>query len=377
VKIAIVGAGPAGLYASILIKKALPDAEIDICDQSPSDATWGFGVVFSERALEFLRADDAETADLIEAGMETWSDITVAHKGEKIAIDGIGFSAIGRLEMLKLLQQQAAKCGVFPRFNARIDNLSLFDDADLVIAADGLNSVVRAEAPQAYGEAIYYLHNRFAWYGTDKAFPTLTQTFKETEYGYFNAHHYRYAPDRSTFLVECDAAAFDRAGFEAMPEPEYRAVCENIFAEELAGHRLIDNNSIWRRFPVLSNRRWHYRNRVLVGDALHTAHYSIGSGTRLAMEDVVALVDALKALDFNVEQALPAYQAARQPVLEKLTRAALTSAQWYESFGEHMALSPWEFCKSYILRSQRLSPETIRRMSPKFIEMLCEKAVEV
>ena len=369
-RIGILGAGPAGLYAATLIKRAKPDADIQIFDQSPADATWGFGVVFSKRALEFLREGDPETADLIEPKMETWDGITISHKNEKVKVDGIGFSAIGRLEMLKLFQQQAAKVGVKPIYDMRIDSLSVFDGADLVIAADGLNSVVRAEAPQSYGEKTYFLHNRFCWYGTTKPFETLTQTFKETEYGFFNVHHYRFSPNQSTFLVECDEVAFRNAGFENMLEEEYRKICEGIFVEEFEGHALINNNSIWRRFPVLENARWYHKNRVLVGDALHTAHYSIGSGTRLAMEDVIALVDALKENDFDVTKALPAYQEKRQPVLTKLTAAALSSALWYENFGEHMALDPWELARSYALRSGRLSIEDVAKISPRFVEQL-------
>jgi 2-polyprenyl-6-methoxyphenol hydroxylase-like FAD-dependent oxidoreductase len=369
-RIGILGAGPAGLYAATLIKRARPDAEIVIYDQSPADATWGFGVVFSKRALEFLRDGDPETADLIEPEMESWDDITISHKGEKVKVDGIGFSAIGRLEMLKLLQKQAAKVGVEPIYDTRVDDISVFDDADLVIAADGLNSVVRAEAPQAYGEKTYFLHNRFAWYGTSKPFGSLTQTFKETEYGFFNVHHYRFSPNQSTFLIECDEHAFRNSGFEKMQEVEYRKICEDIFSEELEGHKLINNNSIWRRFPVLENTRWFHKNRVLVGDALHTAHYSIGSGTRLAMEDVIALVGSLKENDFNVSRALPAYQENRQHTLTKLTAAALSSALWYENFGEHMALDPWQMARSYVLRSGRLSIENVAKISPQFVEQL-------
>jgi 2-polyprenyl-6-methoxyphenol hydroxylase-like FAD-dependent oxidoreductase len=369
-RIGILGAGPAGLYAATLLKRARPDADIMIYDQSPADATWGFGVVFSKRALEFLRDGDPETADLIEPEMETWDDITISHKGEKVKVDGIGFSAIGRLQMLKLLQQQAAKVGVEPIFDKRIDDISVFDGADLVIAADGLNSVIRAEAPQAYGEKTYFLHNRFAWYGTSKPFESLTQTFKETEYGFFNVHHYRFSPSQSTFLIECDEHAFRNSGFEKMQEVEYRKICEDIFSEELEGHELINNNSIWRRFPVLENTRWFHKNRVLVGDALHTAHYSIGSGTRLAMEDVIALVGSLKENDFNVSRALPAYQENRQPVLTKLTAAALSSALWYENFGEHMVLDPWQLARSYVLRSGRFSIESVAKISPLFVEQL-------
>lgn len=376
-KAGILGAGPAGLYAAILIKRNFSNVEIKILDQGPADATWGFGVVFSESALEFLRKDDPETADLIEPHMETWADIRVSHKNETIAIDGFGFSAIGRLDMLLLLQKRAAAFDVYPTYNTQVRDLSIFDDCEIVIGADGLNSVVRAEAPQKYGETIIFTGNRFCWYGTNRSFKTLTQTFIETDYGFFNAHHYRFAPNRSTFIVECEEMAFQRAGFSSMSELEYRAICESIFACALDGARLIDNKSIWRQFPVMSNRRWFYRNRVLVGDALHTAHYSIGSGTRLAMEDVIALVTALRETDFNLSNALPMYQAERQPILEKLVNAASSSAHWYERFGEHMSLTPWEFALSYITRAGRLTREKIRMTSPKFAAGLEARGITV
>jgi len=373
VDVAILGAGPAGLYAAILIKRARPDAAVRVFEQNPADATWGFGVVFSDQAFAFLRQDDPETADLIEPAMESWSDIVIQHKGERIVIDGVGFSAIGRLKLLKLLQRRAAELGVVPTFETRIERVSEVGDADLIIAADGLNSVVRAEAPEAFGERLSELDNRFVWYGATKPFDALTQTFKQTLYGPFNAHHYRYAPDRSTFIVECGAETFARAGFGTMDEPHYRTTCAEIFADELDGAELVANRSVWRRFPVLSCAQWYDGNRVLVGDALHTAHFSIGSGTRLALEDVIALVRALTETGFDVARALPAYQAARQPVLEKLVRAAGASAAWYEQFGEHMALDPWPFALSYARRAERIDADRMRELAPTFAQDLVNR----
>lgn len=376
-RIAIVGAGPAGLYASILIKRLRPQAEVRVLEQNPADATFGFGVVFSDQALAFLRDDDPETADLIEARMTHWSDIAVVHRGERIAIDGIGFSGIGRLELLMLLQERARALGVEPDYELRLESPTELADADLIIGADGLNSVLRGAAPEAFGEEITYLENRFIWYGAERAFEALTQTFIETPLGPMNAHHYAYAPGRATFIIEMTAETFGRSGFAEMAEPDYRAACEALFAESLQGARLIPNNSVWRRFPELTCRNWHHGRQVLVGDALHTAHFSIGSGTRLALEDVIALVKALQAEDWEVERALPAYQAARQPVLEKILQAAARSAAWYEDFDRHMALEPWPFALSYIRRAGRLDAERLRSLAPRFAAALEEKGISL
>lgn len=373
-RIAIAGAGPAGLYAAILIRRARPDIEIDILEQNPRDATFGFGVVFSDEALGFLRADDPETADLIEPHMMRWSDIHVVHRGERIVIDGVGFAGIGRLELLQLLQNRAAALGLHPRYETRLDDPATLD-ADLVIAADGLNSVIRGADPAAFGETLTHQNNRFVWYGCDRNFDALTQSFIDTPAGRMNAHHYSYAKGRGTFIIEMTAEVFAATGFADMAEPDYRATCEAYFADTLQGARLIPNNSVWRRFPNLSCTRWHAGNRVLVGDALHTAHFSIGSGTRLALEDVIALVRALQDSDWTVDAALPSYQQARQPILEKLTAAARRSSDWYEAYDTHMDLAPWPFALSYIRRAGRLSPDRLRGLAPRFTAALEQRGI--
>ncbi len=376
-RIAILGAGPAGLYAAILIRRANPKAQIRVVEQNPRDATFGFGVVFSDEAMGFLRADDPETADLIEPAMARWSDIHVVHKGQRVVIDGVGFSGIGRLELLQLLQDRAAALGIHPDYETRVESPANLEPADLIIGADGLNSVVRAEDPAAFGEEIGCLNNRFIWYGCDREFDALTQSFVETPAGRMNAHHYTYSPGRGTFIIEMTPETFATTGFAEMDEPAYRAVCEEWFAGPLRGGRLIPNNSVWRRFPKLSCATWHKGNRVLVGDALHTAHFSIGSGTRLALEDVIALVKALEAEGWDVARALPAYQAARQPVLEKLVGAARRSADWYEDFVRHMDLDPLPFALSYIRRAGRLSPDRLRRLSPRFTARLEAEGIDL
>ena len=367
-KVYVAGGGPAGLYAAYLIKTKRPNAEITLVEQNPAGATFGFGVVFSDKALEFLREDDPETHALIMPAMQTWTDLTVIHHGEEIRIDGIGFAAIGRLNLLNLLQQRLASTGVTPEYGTVMQTPPNPADYDLVILADGANSSIRQAHADGFGTKITPLRNHFVWYGTTKEFPTLTQTFVETPHGPFNAHHYRYAPGMSTFIAECGPETWTRAGFGAMSEDENRIACEAIFADVLGGHSLVTNRSLWRNFPKISNEHWHHQNMVLVGDALRTAHFSIGSGTRLALEDIIALVSALETHDFDVGKALPAYEAARRPIVDKLVTAANVSADWYEHFGEHMALSPWDFAWSYIQRSGRIDPEKLRRIAPRFVD---------
>jgi 2-polyprenyl-6-methoxyphenol hydroxylase-like FAD-dependent oxidoreductase len=357
-RILVAGAGPAGLYFSYLARRHHPGWRIRVVEQNRADSTFGFGVVFSDRALEFLREGDAATYELITPRMETWTDLKIVHRGTPVVIDGIGFAAIGRLELLRLLQQQAASVGVTPEYEKHISTPE--EDYDLVVAADGVNSTVRSW--HGFGTTVTQLTNKFAWYGTPTLFDTLTQTFLANEHGTFNAHHYRHSPRMSTFVVECDAVTWERAGFASMSEAATLAYLEKLF-----GHRLVSNKSVWRNFPNLRNRRWSVGNTVVIGDALRTAHFSIGSGTRLAMEDAIALV---KALDEHarVEEALAAFEAARRPIVEKLVAAADASGAWYERFPEHMKLAPREFAWRYIQRSGRIDSERLRKTSPRFVD---------
>jgi len=365
-RIAILGAGPAGLYLAYLIKRRDPSTDLTVIEQNPVGATFGFGVVFSDRALEFLRGDDEETYAEILPHMESWSDMTLNLRGQRIVIDGIGFAAVGRLRLLQLLQGRAASAGVAPVHGRAVRTLGELDDFDLVVGADGVNSLVRRTYAVELGARVGRLNNRFAWFGTAKPFDTLTQTFIETGKGALNAHHYRYAPDASTFIVETNADTFEGMGFAGMDEAQSAQVCARLFAEALDGRPLICNNSIWRQFPLVRNERWSHDKYVLIGDALHTAHFSIGSGTRLAMEDAIALDKALAARK-DVREAFAAYEAARRPVLEKLVGGANGSADWYEHFADHLKLAPVDFAMSYITRSGRVDIERLRKLSPRFV----------
>jgi 2-polyprenyl-6-methoxyphenol hydroxylase-like FAD-dependent oxidoreductase len=365
-RIAVIGGGPGGLYFAYLWKRRHPAAQVELFEQNPAGVTWGFGVVFSDQALEFLRADDPETVDAIAPRMESWRNITLDLRGESVELDGVGFSAIGRLDLLTILQARAASVGVEVRYATQVASLDQFAGYNLIVAADGLNSLVRRAYEGDFGTSLSYSSNKFAWYGTTKRFETLSQTFVATDRGSFNAHHYRYAPGMSTFLVECDRATWDAYGFADKGIEQSKTICEAVFAAALDGHGLISNRSVWRNFPWIWNERWAFKNMVLLGDALHTAHFSIGSGTRLAIEDAIALVKALEA-ETDIAPALQRYQAERKPIVQKLVTAAHTSAAWYERFPEHMRLALMDFAHSYITRSGRIDDARLRAMSPAFM----------
>jgi 2-polyprenyl-6-methoxyphenol hydroxylase-like FAD-dependent oxidoreductase len=298
--------------------------------------------------------------------MESWKNITLNLRGESVEIDGVGFSSIGRLELLTILQQRVRAAGVTPRYDTTIQSVDELRGYDLIVAADGLNSLVRRSFEKEFGASVSYSTNMFAWYGTTKRFATLSQTFVKTGLGAFNAHHYRYAPAMSTFLVECDAATWQAYDFEHKTIEESQAICEQVFADTLDGHRLVSNKSVWRNFPWIWNENWSYGNTVLIGDALHSAHFSIGSGTRLAIEDAIALTKALEA-EPNLPAGLARYQAERKPIVKKLVTAARTSADWYEHFSEHMKLDLMDFAHRYITRSGRIDDARLRTMSPGFM----------
>lgn len=368
-KIVVIGAGPAGLYFSYLMKRDDPALDITVIEQNPRDATFGFGVVFSERALEFLRADDEDTYQYLMPHMESWPDLKIVHKDQHMAIDGNGFTAIGRLEFLNLLQARCESVGVTLEFNRVVKSLDGFADADLIVAADGVNSFIRRSNEAAFRVSETQMDNAFVWFGTTKLFDCLSLTFRENDDGVFVAHHYRYSPAMSTFIVETDADTYKNAGFDRMNDADTRAYCEAVFAPDLDGHPLVSNKSAWRWFPQIWNERWSAGNIVLLGDALHTAHFSIGSGTRLAMEDAIALNKAMGECLPDVRAGLARYDEIRRPALEKLVDAAVASAHWYERMAELMrTLEPYEFARSYMTRTGRVSDERLAKIAPKFME---------
>jgi 2-polyprenyl-6-methoxyphenol hydroxylase-like FAD-dependent oxidoreductase len=269
------------------------------------------------------------------------------------------------LHLLQLLQKRARDAGVELAFGQAIDFPELLD-GDLVIGADGFNSMLRNGNPRGFGQSLAKFSNRFAWFGTEQRFETLTQTFVKTDLGAFNAHHYRYEEYNSTFIVECDEACFRAYGFDRLSPSQSRDICEEIFAEALQGQKLIENHSIWRQFPKLWCENWVVGNRVLLGDAAHTAHFSIGSGTRLAMEDAIALAKAIREHE-DLSLALKCYQEIRKPIARKIVEAANASALWYDGFSARMDTSPMDFAFDYITRSGRIDLEKLRKYSPEFM----------
>ena len=368
-KIRIIGGGPAGLYFAALMKRDEPGDDIVIYERGPRNATWGFGVVFSERALDFLHADDEAMYRLLSPHMEAWPDLAVAHDDARIAITGNGFAAIDRLRLLTLLHAHAEELGVRIEFDHAIESLAdqRLAGADLIVGANGAFSFVRQENEQRFNTVCDWRPNKFIWYGTSRVFDSLSLTFRQTDHGVFCAHHYRYSPRMSTFLIEVEEATWKRAGFERMSAEDTIRHCEKVFAKDLGAHPIVSNNSYWRNFPAVWNERWSFDNVVLLGDALRTVHFSIGSGTRLAMEDAIALWKAMREKR-SVPEALARFQALRLPPMKKIWDAACASLNWYENMGEHMKLEPVEFAYSYMTRTGRVDHAEVRRRDPALAE---------
>ncbi|MEP6678990.1 MAG: benzoate-CoA ligase family protein [Betaproteobacteria bacterium] len=366
-RIGIIGAGPAGLLFALLAKRRRPDADVRVVEQNPRDATFGFGVVFSHGALEFLARDAPQMHATLVRAMQTWPVQRIVHRDEAVDIDGNGFCAIERLALLRLLVAECERAGVRIDFATPLPSLDALGPCDLVVGADGVHSLVRRSHEASFRPRIEWLTNRFVWYGTTRRFECLTLTFRANAHGAFVAHHYRYAPELSTFIVECDAATWHRAGFAGMHDDASRAYCERVFAPDLAGRPLVSNRSQWRTFPLLSNERWSTGNAVLIGDALRTGHFSIGSGTRLAFDDAIALDRALAEAGDDVPRLLAAFERERRPVVDKLVAAANSSSYWYERMADRMSLDPVELAHDYMTRSGRMSEERLAGAAPRFM----------
>jgi 2-polyprenyl-6-methoxyphenol hydroxylase-like FAD-dependent oxidoreductase len=367
VQINIIGAGPAGLLFALLIKRRFPAWRVNVFEQNPPEATFGFGVVFSLNALAFLERDVPDFHALLVPQLESWPMQRIVHRDERVDIDGNGFSAIGRLELNQFLQELCAGEGVEIEYYRAIALIDEVKNCDLLVGADGANSFVRRALEAEFESRVELLSNRFAWYGTTQLFECLSLTFRANQDGHFVAHHYRHSQSMSTFVVECDEATWRRAGLDRMSDEASRAYCESVFAPDLNGNPLESNKSIWRQFPLLMTRRWFVDNAVLLGDAQRTVHFSIGSGTRLAFEDAIALDRAFAEAGDNVSRALNVFERERRPIVEKIVAAANASSYWYERLPDKMKLQPWQLAYDYMTRSGRMTDERLRELSPKFM----------
>jgi anthraniloyl-CoA monooxygenase len=367
VRIVSIGGGPAGLYFAILMKKADPGHQITVLERNRPDDTFGFGVVFSDATLEGFGEADHETYAEITRSFAHWDDIDIHYQGQVLTSTGHGFSGLSRRVLLDILQRRAAALGATLEFQTEVTDLAPYADADLILAADGVNSGVRTRHAEHFQPEIDWRPNRFVWLGTTYPFTAFTFLFKEDEHGLWRVHAYRYDGRTSTFILETTETVWRRAGLDRATEDDTVAFAERLFARELGGHRILKNRSLWRSFPTVRNGRWHHENIVLVGDAAHTAHFSIGSGTKLAMEDAMALARALQA-HRGVPAALEAYEGERRPQVESLQRAAQVSLAWFEETERyHGRLEPIQFAASLLTRSLRVTHENLKTRDPKFV----------
>ncbi|HMC36353.1 MAG TPA: FAD-dependent monooxygenase, partial [Actinomycetota bacterium] len=365
-RIVIVGGGPAGLYFGLLMKKVDAAHEVTVLERNPPDATFGWGVVFSEETLGALRDADRPSFDEITDTFAKWDAIDVRYRGETVRSRGHAFSAIARKRLLAILQRRCADLGVKVHFEREVPDLSALAGADLVVGADGVNSMVRRVLEASF-QPTYEVHRtRFVWFGTDLVFKAFTFIFRENEHGLFQVHGYPFDAATSTFIVECPEETWRRAGLDDASEDDSIAYCEKLFADDLGGHSLLSNRSLWINFVTLRCDTWHHGNVVLLGDAAHTAHFTIGSGTKLAMEDAVALAGSLERYP-DVSTALTMFEMERQPVVERFQQAALESAAYFENVKRYADFEPIQFAFNLLTRSGRITHLELEKRDPDFV----------
>ena len=372
-RINIIGGGPAGMYFAILIKQADAAHDLTIYERNGPDDTFGWGVVFSGKTLANLRDADVISHAEITREFEAWDNVDVVHGHDKISIHGNSFSGIARIRLLKILQARCEELGIRIHFRNEVGDIdALRRESDLLIGADGVNSTVRQRYADHFHPNLSTRPNKYIWYGTNQLFHGLTLTFRENDMGVFAAHSYKFNQTTSTFIVECDPQTWENAGFAVMSDGDTRAYLKKVFARDLHGEELLSNNSKWINFVLVKNAQWQFENVVLLGDALHTAHFSIGSGTKLAMEDAIALKHCFDRAS-SVRAALAQFEEVRKSVIEDYQAAAYESMLWFENARSYMRLTPIELAYSLMTRSGRLAHETLKRRDPNFV-VLYERA---
>ncbi len=372
-RIVCIGGGPAGLYFSLLIKKSFPQVDVEVFEKNKPDDAFGWGVVFSKETLGTLRDADPQSLAAIERRFAYWDDIETTVRGKTTVSTGHGFCGLSRKDLLQILQARCAELGVKLTFGTELP-VEPLPEADLVIGCDGVHSPLRAKYADTFRPHLDWRQCKFTWLGTTKPLSAFTFLFKESPYGLFQVHAYPFTREpmqpsgaRSTFIVECREEVWKKAGLDTMTEAQSVAFLEALFKEELEGHPLCPNKSIWRTFPTITCERWRKGNLVLLGDAVHTAHFSIGSGTKLAMEDAIALYKALQDHALNVDVALDAYEKARKPEAIRVQRAAQTSLEWFENAARYVGQGPEQFTFNLMTRSKRITWDNLRTRDPKLV----------
>ena len=374
--VAIVGGGPAGLYLSILLKKSRPRLGVTVFERNTPQDAYGFGVVFSDETIDHFQVADAESFEAMAGSFRRWGDIRVHHpEGRQIVSGGHGFSAISRRALLQTLTERAEGLGVGLRFSTEVGGISELAWAEVVVGADGANSMLRRELAGHLGPSVELAPNKYIWFGTPKVFEEFNFVFEDTPEGMAWAHIYPYGAEGSTFIVEMPPETWAALGFDASPagdiEPgqsDEHALrrCEEMFAAHLDGAALMGNNSRWLQFPTVVCERWHHGNVVFIGDAIHTAHFSVGSGTKLAMEDAIALAAQLSE-DGAHQDAFERYEEQRRPEVESLQRAARASRNWFEGADRYRNMAPEQFVFSMLTRSQRITYDNLRLRDPGYM----------
>lgn len=364
-RIGIVGGGPAGLFLAYLMKKHEPHHQIRIMERDPADATYGWGVVFSDVALSFVRDIDDELYASITEGQEVHDRMQIVHRSTAVSLANNTFHRMARINLLRALRRHCMEQGVSIDFGCKATDVREFADCELIVAADGANSTIRSAYPQYFRPTVDVRPNKLAWYGTTRLFDPLSLVFRENRHGLFIAHAYRFSRTHSTFLVECDPESWVAAGLDEMSEAESLRYCEGVFADDLRGHPLLSNRSAWFNYAIVKNEYWYHDNIVLIGDALRTGHPSIGSGTRLAMQDSIALFRALQRHGDDVPAALKEFETTRRPGSDELQAAAVKSTQWYETVRSKLHLDPVSFAYDYMRRTGRVSHADLRRRDPE------------